>query len=100
MTVTSGNETSSVGLAWPPEPASNNRMKGFYSGFVSEPGILKEVHQELQCSFESGGQDLDRATVRFIGTQSMLAAALQEGMPVEAAMPLAGNASARWYIRH
>lgn len=88
---TAPSSTSSIGAAWPPIPTNNNRLKGFYPELVRSRGALSDFEQEFWHSHENRDAVIDRTTVRLIGSSSMLQAAIENGIPVEAAIPVAGN---------
>lgn len=83
--------TSSIGAAWPPQPSNNNRLKGFYPELVETADGLDELERAFWESHESEGRMFDRTTVRAVGSSAMLLDALERGMPIEAAMPVAGE---------
>lgn len=85
--------TSSIGAVWPPQPASNNRLKGFYPEVVENMDGLNDFERSFWESHEGEGRAFDRTTVRFVGSSAILGAALERDMLVEAAMPLAGDAN-------
>lgn len=85
--------TSSIGAMWPPGPSTHNRMRGFYDqAVVRDVADVAVFAQEFAAERERLHEhpDLDRLSIRLVGSFGILAALQDHGIHVEAAIPL-GN---------
>lgn len=82
--------TSSIDASWPPEPGSNDRIRGFYDQPLDDSTL-----EEFTTAYEEACQvmneeDVSRVTLRAVGEPSMVRELEERGVTVEAAMPLYG----------
>jgi hypothetical protein len=87
------NPTSSVGAAWPPEIASNNRMRGFYDSVVKTSADIETFasHFNRYQAEVADHPEIDRLSIRAVVSVGAIATIDCFGINLEGAMPIRGN---------
>lgn len=91
--MTEVNHTSSLGGSWPPQSFTHQRLRGFYDRAVRN---AEDVHC-FADAFEEARQatqrhpTIGRLSARAVIRGSLLRQVEAQGVPVEAALPLAGH---------
>jgi hypothetical protein len=90
------NQTSSIGACWPPEPASHQRLRGFYDHALYSGADVEQFTEQFELHARSAQeQGLTRTTIRAVVDAPMIRRIHDAGVRVEAAMPIAGH-DGRW----
>lgn len=85
-------QTSSIGATWPPVESSHHRIRGFYDQrVVRTPDDAANFAAEFEMHRQNMEQPYDRLSIRLIGCFAALHALDQNGVPLEAAIPLANT---------
>lgn len=83
--------TSSIGACWPPRPATQERIRGFYADHildVHDTRGLDEFEEAYLATQELlGSEGISRISLRAFATVAAIRELEQDGIPVEAAMP-------------
>jgi hypothetical protein len=87
-------QTSSIGAVWPPQVSSHGRMRGFYTeGVVRSAGSAADfaaafAHARIAAEQADG---VSRLSIRLVAHAGSLATLARLGVPVEGALPIAGQ---------
>lgn len=84
--------TSSIGAVWPPDPGADYaRVKGFYTECVIDNVDAVSTFAKQFRTHQDNMNGQTRLTIRAVTTAVMLRGLWEQGVPVEAAIPLAGD---------
>lgn len=86
-------QTSSVGAVWPPEPASNERLKGFYDQVLQDELDAQTFTSEFgkYLSDAVGHPNIDRVSIRVVANTALIPELELAPIELEAAMPIRNN---------
>ncbi|TDO06521.1 hypothetical protein EV580_6615 [Mycobacterium sp. BK086] len=83
--------TSSIGACWPPEAASNNRIRGFFPTAIENAqgvaGFAEQFSEQIEDATRTG---VTRVTIRFVGNRDAVMALHDHDIRCEGVLPLHG----------
>src|SRR5689334_21724796 len=94
MLVHQMDQTSSIGAVWPPQPATHQRLRGFYTGDVvrSEEDMIAQAGTFQDYRMRVSELDnISRLSLRFVTQMGNLATLHTMGVHIEGALPLANT---------
>lgn len=83
-------ESSSIGAIWPPQRASNNRLRGFYNEVVESSTEINSFATQFEHYRQEAVNhpEVDRLSIRAIASIGAISTLEYLGVSIEAGMPL------------